>query len=534
MTDPRNRHRTRTETAVLAGGCFWGMEDLIRKRPGVIDTRVGYTGGDVPNATYRNHGRTPRRSRSCSTRRRRRYRDLLEFFFQIHDPTTRNRQGNDIGIELPLGDLPADARAGGVAHDTIADVDASGLWPGPAVTEVDARRPVLGGRGRAPGLPGAHPVGLHVPLRAPGLEAAQARRGDRGLGLDTTHTTAPADTSPPGPFACLVAHDAAHRPRPRHEVDRPVGARRHQLAQPFAEAVSRRRLERHGVRGGHPLAAEERGPVSSKSANRVGTSTEAASASTRPALANRQVRPSGVNRSNLAPSSSGGGRRVEFDGGQPEPAHELHATRVVPDVGADHAAGDGDARHLGERRVEVGHEVEHEPRHHDVDRRVVERQRRGIRPVEGDPVAEIGDGDLEEALRWLDPVDGGGRARVEDRRRSALPCRSRRRASAVPAASAATPGTGVRPAGSIARRSARTRGPAPTCRDPDHEPCSTVPRRAPGGQAGMPSPSSASCTIVSPSRPGMPRCCRRPCARRGGPRGRPSGASSRGAPRRWS
>ena len=139
-----------------------------------------------------------------------------------------------------------------VARDTIADVDASGLWPGKAVTDDRARRPVLGGRARAPGLPGADPERLHVPLRAPGLGAAQARRGDRGLGLGTTHTTAPADTSPPGPFACLVAHDAAHRPRTRDEVDRPVGPGRHELAQPFAEAFSRWRLERHGVRGGPP------------------------------------------------------------------------------------------------------------------------------------------------------------------------------------------------------------------------------------------------------------------------------------------
>ena len=86
-----------TETAVLAGGCFWGMQDLIRTQPGVVSTRVGYSGGDVPNATYRNHGTTPRRSRSCSTRRRPATAQLLEFFFQIHDPTTQNRQGNDIG-----------------------------------------------------------------------------------------------------------------------------------------------------------------------------------------------------------------------------------------------------------------------------------------------------------------------------------------------------------------------------------------------------------------------------------------------------
>ncbi len=86
-----------TERAVLAGGCFWGMQDLIRNRPGVISTRVGYSGGDVPNATYRNHGTHAEALEIVFDPEQVSYRDLLEFFFQIHDPTTKNRQGNDVG-----------------------------------------------------------------------------------------------------------------------------------------------------------------------------------------------------------------------------------------------------------------------------------------------------------------------------------------------------------------------------------------------------------------------------------------------------
>ena len=99
------------ETAILAGGCFWGMQDLIRKRPGVISTRVGYTGGDIPNATYRNHGDHAEAIEIIFDPEQVSYRDLLEFFFQIHDPTTKNRQGNDIGVELPVGHLLHDRRA---------------------------------------------------------------------------------------------------------------------------------------------------------------------------------------------------------------------------------------------------------------------------------------------------------------------------------------------------------------------------------------------------------------------------------------
>ena len=125
-----------TETAVLAGGCFWGMQDLIRRRPGVLTTRVGYAGGDVPNATYRNHGTHAESIEIVFDPEKTTYRDLLEFFFQVHDPTTRNRQGNDIGLSYRSAIFYANDEQKRVAEDTIADVDASGLWPGPVVTEV--------------------------------------------------------------------------------------------------------------------------------------------------------------------------------------------------------------------------------------------------------------------------------------------------------------------------------------------------------------------------------------------------------------
>jgi len=124
------------EKAILAGGCFWGMQDLIRKRPGVISTRVGYTGGDVPNATYRNHGTHAEAIEITFDPDQISYRDLLEFFFQIHDPTTRNRQGNDIGASYRSAIFYTSDEQKRVAEDTIADVDASGLWPGRVVTEV--------------------------------------------------------------------------------------------------------------------------------------------------------------------------------------------------------------------------------------------------------------------------------------------------------------------------------------------------------------------------------------------------------------
>jgi peptide-methionine (S)-S-oxide reductase len=126
-----------TERAVLAGGCFWGMQDLIRKLPGVISTRVGYTGGDVPNATYRNHGTHAEAIEIAFDPAKTSYRRLLEFFFQIHDPTTLNRQGNDRGTSYRSAIYFTGDEQKAVALDTIADVDASGLWPGKVVTEVE-------------------------------------------------------------------------------------------------------------------------------------------------------------------------------------------------------------------------------------------------------------------------------------------------------------------------------------------------------------------------------------------------------------
>ncbi|WP_250622837.1 peptide-methionine (S)-S-oxide reductase MsrA [Pinirhizobacter soli] len=125
-----------TERAVLAGGCFWGMQDLIRHQTGVISTRVGYTGGDVKNATYRNHGTHAEGIEIIFDPSLTSYRKILEFFFQIHDPSTIDRQGNDRGTSYRSGIYYTSDEQKRVAEDTIADVDASGLWPGKVVTEV--------------------------------------------------------------------------------------------------------------------------------------------------------------------------------------------------------------------------------------------------------------------------------------------------------------------------------------------------------------------------------------------------------------
>lgn len=128
------------ETAILAGGCFWGMEDLVRKLPGVISTRVGYAGGTTENPTYREvcTGRTGHAEalEVVFDPAQVSYREILELFFQIHDPTTRDRQGNDVGSQYRSAILVADETQEKVARETIADVEASGLWPGPVVTEI--------------------------------------------------------------------------------------------------------------------------------------------------------------------------------------------------------------------------------------------------------------------------------------------------------------------------------------------------------------------------------------------------------------
>lgn len=132
---------TQHETAILAGGCFWGMQDLIRKMPGVVVTRVGYSGGDVPNATYRHHGTHAEAIEIVFDPSVMSFRDLLAFFFQIHDPTTPDRQGNDRGTAYRSGIYYTSDQQRRVALETMADVEASGLWPGKVVTELAAAGP---------------------------------------------------------------------------------------------------------------------------------------------------------------------------------------------------------------------------------------------------------------------------------------------------------------------------------------------------------------------------------------------------------
>ena len=127
---------TNTENAILAGGCFWGVQELIRQQPGVLSTRVGYSGGDVDHATYRDHGTHAEAVEIVYDPDRTSYRDLLAFFFQIHDPTTLNRQGNDRGASYRSAIYYTSEEQRRIAEDTIADVEASGLWPGKVVTEV--------------------------------------------------------------------------------------------------------------------------------------------------------------------------------------------------------------------------------------------------------------------------------------------------------------------------------------------------------------------------------------------------------------
>ena len=127
---------TSQERAILAGGCFWGMQDLFRRWPGVISTRVGYSGGDVPNATYRRHGTHAEAIEIIFDPQKLTYRQLLERFFQIHDPTTLNRQGNDVGTSYRSAIFYTSDEQKRMAQETIAEIDASGVWPGKIVTEV--------------------------------------------------------------------------------------------------------------------------------------------------------------------------------------------------------------------------------------------------------------------------------------------------------------------------------------------------------------------------------------------------------------
>ncbi|MEO6013419.1 MAG: peptide-methionine (S)-S-oxide reductase MsrA [Devosia sp.] len=129
------------ERAILAGGCFWGVQDLLRKYPGVISTRTGYSGGDVANATYRNHGNHAEAVEIVFDPDKISFRKILEFFFQIHDPSTKDRQGNDRGASYRSAIFYLSDEQKRVAEDTIADVDASGLWPGKVVTQIVAAGP---------------------------------------------------------------------------------------------------------------------------------------------------------------------------------------------------------------------------------------------------------------------------------------------------------------------------------------------------------------------------------------------------------
>ena len=169
-----------TERAVLAGGCFWGMQDLIRRQPGVISTRVGYSGGDVPNATYRNHGTHAEAIEIIFDPTKTSFRTILEFFFQIHDPTTRNRQGNDMGTSyrsaIYLHKRRAEAGRRG-HHRRCRCVGAVARQGG---DRGGAGRPVLGGRARAPGLSRALSGRLYLPFRAAELETAAPQGSRRG------------------------------------------------------------------------------------------------------------------------------------------------------------------------------------------------------------------------------------------------------------------------------------------------------------------------------------------------------------------
>ena len=173
-----------TQKAVLAGGCFWGMQDLIRRQPGVISTRVGYTGGTNANATYRNHPGHAEAIEITFDPAKTSYRDLLEFFFQIHDPTTRDRQGNDVGTSYRSAIFYLDEEQKRIAEDTIADVDASGLWPGKVVTEVTQAGPFWEAEPEHQDYLVRYPYGYTCHFPRPDWKLP--RRADTGSGTPTT------------------------------------------------------------------------------------------------------------------------------------------------------------------------------------------------------------------------------------------------------------------------------------------------------------------------------------------------------------
>jgi peptide-methionine (S)-S-oxide reductase len=125
-----------SDKIILAGGCFWGMQDLFRQLPGIISTRVGYSGGDVQNATYRNHGNHAEAMEIVYDADRISLRQLLVFFFKIHDPTTFNRQGNDMGPSYRSAIFYLNEQQKQTAEELINEMDSSGIWPGKVVTEV--------------------------------------------------------------------------------------------------------------------------------------------------------------------------------------------------------------------------------------------------------------------------------------------------------------------------------------------------------------------------------------------------------------
>jgi peptide-methionine (S)-S-oxide reductase len=162
-----------TERAILAGGCFWGVQDLLRRYPGIISTRVGYSGGDVRNATYRNHGTHAEAIEIIFNPKVISYRTLLEFFFQIHDPTTLNRQGNDRGSSYRSAIFYVGDEQKRIAEDTIEDVNASGLWPGKVVTELEPAGDFLSG---------TLPRWIYLSFYPAGMEAPGS--GNRETGID--------------------------------------------------------------------------------------------------------------------------------------------------------------------------------------------------------------------------------------------------------------------------------------------------------------------------------------------------------------
>ena len=179
--------------AILAGGCFWGMQDLIRKQPGVVTTRVGYTGGENANATYRNHPGHAEAIEIVYDPSQTDFRDLLEFFFQIHDPTTKNRQGNDVGTSYRSAIFYVDDEQKRVALDTIADVDASGLWPGKVVTEVTPASDFWEAEPEHQDYLERYPSGYTCHFPRPGWKLPKRAEGHEAVaGLAATHHDAPA------------------------------------------------------------------------------------------------------------------------------------------------------------------------------------------------------------------------------------------------------------------------------------------------------------------------------------------------------